>query len=96
MIEVVKKIDGKPVYPMFIDSQWDYSDTRTTVAVINPADETIVAWVQKGTRNDADRALAAAERAQPAWAATPARDRADIMNEFAALIVASSERLVGA
>ena len=93
MIEVVKKIDGKPVYPMFIDSQWDYSDTRTTVAVINPADETIVAWVQKGTRNDADRALAAAERAQPAWAATPARDRADIMNEFAALIVADKERI---
>lgn len=78
---------------MFLDGQWDYSAERPTVEVINPTNETIVAWVQKGNADDAEAALAAAEAAQPAWEATPPRERADIMYKFAELILADKEKI---
>lgn len=78
---------------MFINGQWDYSANRPTVEVINPANEKLVAWVQKGNADDADRALAAAEDAQPGWEATPPRERADLMYTFADLIAADKEKI---
>jgi hypothetical protein len=63
--------DDKKIYNMFIDGQWFFSDEREAVPVINPTDESVVAYVQKGTEEDAEAALVAAEKAQPEWAAMP-------------------------
>ena len=93
MVDLINKIENNSVYSMFLDGQWDYSAERPTVEVINPTDETIVAWVQRGNADDAEAALAAAEAAQPAWEATPPRERADIMYKFAKLILADKEKI---
>lgn len=61
--------------------------------VISPATERPVARVAFGDGGDARRALAAAEDAFPAWAATPPSKRADWMRRLRAEIVAREEHL---
>ena len=74
-------------YPtrMFIDGSWCDALDGKTLAVINPADESILAEVAYGTRSEADRAIAAAERAFPAWRALSVYDRAKILKQTAEL-----------
>jgi succinate-semialdehyde dehydrogenase/glutarate-semialdehyde dehydrogenase len=64
---------------MYIDGRWCDADGGKTVAVINPADESTIAEVAHGGRAEADRAVAAAERAMPAWRALTVYDRARIL-----------------
>ncbi len=85
----------KNIYNMFMDGQWSFSDEREAVPVINPADESVVAYVQKGTERDAEAALAAAEKAQPAWASRPPRERAEILYRFTDLFMAHQEEIAG-
>ena len=46
-----------------------------------------------GTQADLDRAVAAAQAAQPAWAATNPQRRARVMFEFKALVEANMDEL---
>src|SRR5205823_1879500 len=57
-----------------------------TLAVINPADESIVAEVAYGGRAEAERAIEAAARAFPAWRALSAYDRAKVLKRTAELL----------
>ena len=93
MAELINRDEDKSVYGMFIGGRWDFSAGRKAVEVINPTDETVVAWVQKGDSKVAEQVLAAAEATQPAWAATPPRERAAIMYRFAELIEADKEKI---
>ncbi|MDC7226487.1 MAG: aldehyde dehydrogenase family protein [Spirochaetales bacterium] len=93
MKKLIHKTDNKSVYSMFINGSWDYDPGRPIVEVINPADETITGWVQKADKNTAEKALAAAAAAQPAWQTVPPRERAEIMYRFADLIIADKKRL---
>lgn len=79
---------GAAEYPtrMFIDGSWCDALDGQTLAVINPADESVLAEVAYGTRTEADRAIAAAERAFPAWRALSAYDRAKILKRTADLM----------
>ncbi|MDQ0864628.1 NAD-dependent succinate-semialdehyde dehydrogenase [Arthrobacter globiformis] len=90
---------GFPAKLMPIGGSWIPSSSGQTITVINPATEQPIADVPAGTVTDGLAGLDAACAAQDAWAATPARDRADILartyqgiidrrDEFAALIVA--------
>ncbi|MGO4470917.1 NAD-dependent succinate-semialdehyde dehydrogenase [Arthrobacter sp. M-10] len=83
---------------LFIGGKWIPSGTGATLPVINPATGEAIAHVSDGSVQDGAAALDAACAAQDAWAATPARDRADILartyqgiidrrDEFARLIV---------
>ena len=54
--------------------------------VLNPATGAVAAQVPLGTVGDVDRAVAAARRAQPGWAATPDAARKDALTRIAALI----------
>ena len=58
-------------YPtrMYIDGAWCDATNGGTLAVINPADESVLAEVAYGGREDADRAIKAAARAFPEWRA---------------------------
>ena len=50
-------------YQMFIDGEWVNSSDGQTRDVINPATGEVVASVQEGTKEDANRAVAAAKKA---------------------------------
>ncbi len=61
--------------------------------VIEPATEQVLADLQEATVEDADKAVARAKAAYPAWKAVTPKDRANLMRRIAAAIDASSEEL---
>ena len=61
--------------------------------VFNPNTGQIQARVNLGTQADLDRAVAAAQAAQPAWAATNPQRRARVMFNFKALVEANLDEL---
>ncbi|MBA2950007.1 aldehyde dehydrogenase family protein [Streptomyces himalayensis] len=61
---------------MYIDGSWRPAAGPDTIAVVNPADEQVIAHVPAGTAEDVDAAVRAARAALPAWAATPPAERA--------------------
>ena len=90
---------GFPEKLMPIGGSWIASSNAATLTVANPATGEPIAEVPSATVQDGMSAVDAAVDAQPAWAATPARERADILfrtyegilarrDEFAALITA--------
>ncbi|MCZ8334301.1 MAG: aldehyde dehydrogenase family protein [Rhodobacteraceae bacterium] len=62
--------------------------------VTAPADGSHVASVGKGNAADVAKAAAAARAAQPAWEATPAQERARILNAAADALVRHGEELI--
>ncbi|MFI5714227.1 NAD-dependent succinate-semialdehyde dehydrogenase [Nocardia sp. NPDC051750] len=62
-----------------------------TFAVHNPANGDVIAEVADATPEDAVRALDAAVAAQDAWAATPARERGEILRAVFERITAQAE-----
>ena len=89
---------GAAEYPtrMYIDGSWCDAQDGQTLSVINPADESVLAEVAYGTRTEADRAIAAAERAFPAWRALSAYDRARILKQTADLMRDRADRIARA
>lgn len=75
---------------MLIDGA--FREGRERLEVFNPANGTAFASVSLADETMAAEALAAARRAQPAWAATAPLRRAEIMREIARLIRADAER----
>lgn len=71
-------------HPMFIDGQFISWQGDNWLDVVNPATEEILARIPDGTVEDARKAIAAAERAQPAWEALPAIERAGWLRKIAA------------
>ncbi|MQY27341.1 NAD-dependent succinate-semialdehyde dehydrogenase [Nocardia aurantia] len=64
---------------------------RAAFAVHNPATGEVLADVADAGPADGLRALDAAVRTQPGWAATPARDRAEILRRAWELIIAARD-----
>lgn len=60
---------------MYIGGEWRPAAGPDTIAVINPADEQVIAHVPAGTAEDVDAAVRAARAALPGWAATPPAER---------------------
>ncbi len=85
--------DGLPYDRVLIDGEWVASTSDEGLAVENPATAELIATVPAGSAADADRALAAAAAAQPAWAARPAIERGRILLRWASLIERDTERL---
>ncbi|HYF17652.1 MAG TPA: aldehyde dehydrogenase family protein [Ramlibacter sp.] len=61
---------------------------------INPATGAVVGKVPAGTGEDVERAVAAAEAAQPGWAELSVAERTQAMNAFADAIAARAEDLL--
>jgi succinate-semialdehyde dehydrogenase / glutarate-semialdehyde dehydrogenase len=61
---------------LFIDGQWADALDRRTFEVTNPFDGRVLVKVANGQPADVRRAIDAAARAQPGWAARPAVERA--------------------
>ena len=68
--------NGLKNYQMLIGDAWVDSLSGETIEVENPANEQVFATVPSGNKEDAQRALVAAQAAQPLWAATPPIERA--------------------
>jgi aldehyde dehydrogenase (NAD+) len=64
---------------MYIGGQWRPAAASDAIAVINPADEQVIAHVPAGTVEDVDAAVRAARAAFPAWAATSPAERARLL-----------------
>jgi 1-pyrroline-5-carboxylate dehydrogenase len=77
-------------YRNYVDGQW--RDGDGTFEVRSPIDrDVLMATAASGTTQDIDDAVAAARRAQPAWAAVPWQERLAILRRAADII---SDRLM--
>lgn len=79
-------------YQMFVDGAFATHD-GAYATVLNPATEEVVSEFPLGDAGHVDAAVNAAQRAQKAWAARPAVERAGFLREIAAGIRAKSEAL---
>jgi betaine-aldehyde dehydrogenase len=65
----------------------------TTLRVIEPATEKVMAELQEATVEEADAAVARAKAAYPAWKAVSPKDRANLMRRIASAIDKHAEEL---
>ncbi|SFE50742.1 succinate semialdehyde dehydrogenase [Bacillus sp. OV194] len=78
---------------MFIDGEWLEAAKGERHPVRNPATGELIASVAFGGERDAERAVNAAERAFPHWAAETAEIRADYLRTTYNLIIEDADRL---
>lgn len=79
------------VSTLFIDGRWQAA--AGSYPVENPATRATIALASAGTRDEAAAALDAAARAFPAWAHTPPRTRARLLQRVAELLLAQQDSL---
>lgn len=80
-------------YAHLINGEWRASVSGATFAVTNPATTETLTTVPDGGASETLAAIDAAYAALPAWAATPAGQRAELLRKAAALMVEQRERL---
>jgi succinate-semialdehyde dehydrogenase/glutarate-semialdehyde dehydrogenase len=77
----------------FIDGDWVAADGGATLPVYNPATAALLGTIPNMGTAETRRAIAAAAKALPSWAARTAKDRAAIMRRWFELMLASQEDL---
>ena len=77
----------------FIDGRWSESASGARFDVLNPATEEVIATVADGGPEDAQHAIETAGRAQKDWAATPPRERSEILRRAYDLIMQRQDTL---
>ena len=73
-------------YQLFIDGHWSDAKEKKTKHVYSPTNGEMLAVIQDGDAQDAERALLAAQHAQTDWASHSPRERAEIIRKFIGLI----------
>lgn len=81
-------------YEIYIDGEFIKNPKHNRVEVINPANKEVLSTVPEATIEEVRQALDAARRAQPAWEARSAIDRASFLKEFANLVRKERELLI--
>ncbi|MGG1312718.1 MULTISPECIES: CoA-acylating methylmalonate-semialdehyde dehydrogenase [Cohnella] len=77
----------------WIAGRWVDAQTDRTEPVYNPATEEVLASVPLSTKEDVDRAVAAAKEAFKAWSRTPVPRRARVLFKYQQLLVDHWEEL---
>ncbi|MCX2860651.1 NAD-dependent succinate-semialdehyde dehydrogenase [Paucibacter sp. PLA-PC-4] len=77
----------------FIAGAWCAAASAARLPVVDPADQTLIVDVPDSAGADAQAAADAAHTAFPAWRATPAKARAQILKRWLALILEHQEDL---
>jgi succinate-semialdehyde dehydrogenase / glutarate-semialdehyde dehydrogenase len=77
----------------YVDGRWVDADSAETFPVMNPATGEVIADVPRMGVPETRRALAAAERALPAWKQRPAKERARILRGLADLMLEHEDDL---
>ncbi len=80
-------------YKQYIGGAFVDSNSTDKIEVLNPFTEQIVAEAPKGDAVDAAAAIEAAKKAQPAWAAKTAAERASYLKKMAEVIRANRVEL---
>ena len=78
---------------LYINGEWISSTGDEIADILNPATEDVIANVPVGTKDDVDKAVAAAKAAFPAWNATPIDERIALMEKFDEAINARKEEI---
>lgn len=79
---------------MLIDGELTAAGDGGWMESLNPADESVVGRFPAATASDVVRSIDAAERAFPAWAATPVRARGQALREIAARMRARADDIL--
>ena len=77
----------------YIDGAWLDADNKATVEVTNPATGEVIGTVPQMGKAEADRAVAAAQAALPAWRNKSAKERSQILRKWFDLMMAHQEDL---
>lgn len=77
----------------YIDGQWLVADSGQRIAVTNPANGEVLGHVPRMGAQETRRAIAAAERALPAWRALTAKERSARLQAWFREILAHQEDL---
>jgi len=85
-------LDGVPT-ELYIGGAWRASEDGSRFDVTDPATGAVLTSVANGTVADGLAAVAAAHDAAPAWAATPPRQRGEILRQAFTLMVERSEQI---
>lgn len=80
-------------HQLFINGQFVDAESGETLATLNPHDNSVIADVAMAGRSDIDKAVAAADKALPAWSRMAAMDRGRILLRLADLIERDAEEL---
>ena len=78
---------------IFVGGRWTDSSSSDRREILNPATEQTVDAVAQGSIEDADRAVAAAKKAQPGWSRLTPMERGALLHKLANLIEENSEAL---
>ncbi len=78
---------------LYIDGQWVEASTRDRIAVIHATTEEVMATIPSAHTADVDRAVEAAVRAWPLWAATPLATRVQFLHALAEQLEACKETI---
>ena len=77
----------------YVDGAWSDADSKKTIAVVNPATGETIGSVPDMGAAETRRAIAAAERAWPAWRDKTAKERAALLRKWFDLMMASQDDL---
>jgi succinate-semialdehyde dehydrogenase/glutarate-semialdehyde dehydrogenase len=77
---------------LLIGDQW-LPGTGERIAVLNPANGEVITTIANASIQDGMAAVDAAEKAAPGWAATPARQRAEILRKCYEKMIANADWL---
>src|ERR1700743_700985 len=91
MDQIQGRVKPMSDYSLLIDGQMVPGDL--TMPVLNPATEEVLAECPHASKEQLDKAVAAAQAAYPAWAATPMEERRKLVNKMADVIEANSGEL---
>ena len=72
---------------LFINGQWRDAEGGKTIDVLNPATGDLITTVADGSAADAEEAIKVAGDTQASWAATPPRERAEILRRAFELLI---------
>lgn len=78
-----------PFQQLFINNEWHKSDSGKTFKSVNPATEEAIAEVQESSKNDVNKAVAAAKTAfklGSPWRRMDASERGNLLNQLADLL----------
>lgn len=80
-------------YLNYIDGEWSESSSGNYVEILNPANGEVLGEVTQSTKEDVDRAVQAAKKAQKEWRLVPAPERAEFLYKVAFLLKERKEEI---
>jgi betaine-aldehyde dehydrogenase len=82
-MEVSTKLAANVYDRIYVNGEWVKSTGKGMLDVHNSTTEEVMGSIPEGTREDVDKAVAAAKKAFESWSATPPAQRADYLRKIA-------------